>query len=187
MKGNTMPSTTTILTVSALAATAIGVAYVTNPVWFGHASAPKPTAAVNVPAAQPKPDSTASKSETQKAKETAPLATAQAAAAAGPTASSSPAQPPATPAGLPSPPDALKSPAEAALPAAWIGLPVIAVDGATVGQVTETRPHADGKSVVLVVKGSDGKTYDVSSSLAKMQGRAVQVAATATEIGKMVC
>lgn len=158
-----MSTTSTIVTVTLLAATAIGVAYYTNPQLFGTASA--------VP-------------------KTAP---ASAAAPAGGTAKPSPVvvaqatpdtRPPATPAAVPA--DAKKSPAEAIVPAAWIGLPVISADGTTIGQVTEVRPHADGRSVVLVIKGSDGKMYDVSSALATMQGRAVQVAATAAEIGKMV-
>ena len=77
------------------------------------------------------------------------------------------------------------APAESSKPEAWIGLPVIAADGATVGQVAELKPSADGKSTVLIVKAADNKTIRVPSSIATMQGRAVQVSATAAELSKM--
>jgi hypothetical protein len=100
-----------------------------------------------------------------------PVQTAQAVPAASPPAAS--------------PADAGKAPAEASRPESWIGLPVIGSDGSTVGQVTDMRPGADSKSTVLLVQGSDGKTYKVPGSIAAMSGRAVQVAATAAELGKM--
>jgi hypothetical protein len=107
----------------------------------------------------------------QKTPDTKPLELAQ----------TPPSAPPAT-----RPADAAKSTSEASKPEAWNGLPVIASDGKTLGQVSELKPSADGKSSVLMVKGSDGKVYKVPSSISTMQGRAVQVAATAAEIGKFV-
>lgn len=150
-----MPNTTTIATVTVIAAAAIGVAYFTQPQWFSTGAAP---AAATAPATKTSDVPTGSETRT--------------AAVQPPTQ-----RPPA---------DAAKSPAEAATPASWIGLPVISADGATIGQVSESRPHADGRSFVLVVKAADGKSYDVSSAISTMQGRAVQVAASKAEIGTMV-
>jgi hypothetical protein len=76
-----------------------------------------------------------------------------------------------------------KSPGEANKPAAWIGLPVVTADGQTLGQVTELKPSADGKSSIIVVKSpNDNTLYSVPSGIAKMSGRAVQLTATAQEL-----
>jgi hypothetical protein len=75
------------------------------------------------------------------------------------------------------------APAEASKPASWIGLPVVTADGQTLGQVTELKAAADGKSQVLMVKSpADSKVFAVPSSIAKMTGRAVQLSATSQEL-----
>jgi hypothetical protein len=79
------------------------------------------------------------------------------------------------------------SPAEATKPASWVGLPVVTSDGQMLGQVTELKPAADGKSSVLVVKSTgDNKTFVVPSGIAKMSGRSVQLSATSQELKSTV-
>lgn len=90
----------------------------------------------------------------------------------------------AQPAAATQPPDTGKAPAEAARAESWIGLPVVAADGATIGQIVEMKPSADGKSTVLSVKGSDGNLFNVPGTIATMKGRAIQVSATSVELGK---
>jgi hypothetical protein len=75
------------------------------------------------------------------------------------------------------------APAEASKPASWIGLPVVTADGQTLGQVTELKAAADGKSQILMIKSpADSKVFAVPSSIAKMTGRAVQLSATSQEL-----
>ena len=78
--------------------------------------------------------------------------------------------------------------ADAAKPDSWIGMPVISADGATVGQVTQVKPSADGgKTPDLVIKSpSDGKTLTVPGNLASINGRAVQLKATSDQLSKML-
>lgn len=91
----------------------------------------------------------------------------------------------ATPVTTP-PADASKSPAEASKPPSWVGLPVISADGNTIGQVSEYKASADGKSSKLIVKGTESKTYFIPVENARMDGRAVQLTIKSTDIGNLI-